>query len=174
MTGYASVMPPLRFLSCLLSTALLAGCALRPYSPSGVSPGASRAEVERVMGAPTGVYAMPDGHVRLEYNHMPFGKHTFMIDLDASGRVAHWENVLDEKHFDAIRPGQTMAEVLRQIGPPSTRWHYVLPRPGGTTWLYRFETIQRCVVFELSFDAVTATVLDGAYPPDPGCPDEWM
>jgi hypothetical protein len=120
------------------------------------------------------VYTMPDGHVRLEYNHMPFGKHTFMIDLDAGGRVAHWENVLDERHFDAIRPGQTMAEVLRQIGPPSTTWHYVLPRPGGLTWLYRFETIQRCTVFELSFDAATGKVLEGAYPPDPGCPDEWI
>jgi hypothetical protein len=29
-------------------------------------------------------------------------------------------------------------------------------------------------VFELSFDAVTGRVLDGAYPPDPGCPDEWI
>ena len=167
-------MPRARLPCALFAAVLLAGCAIRPYSPSGVPPGAPRAEVERLMGAPTGVYTMPDGHVRLEYHHMPFGKHTFMIDLDAGGRVAHWENVLDERHFDAIRPGQTMAEVLRQIGPPSSTWHYALPRPGGLTWLYRFETIQRCTVFELSFDAATGQVLEGAYPPDPGCPDEWM
>ena len=167
-------MARLRFTFAFLTAALMAGCAIAPYSPSGVPPGASRAQVEHLMGSPTAVYTMPDGHVRLEYNHMPFGKHTFMIDLDAAGSVARWENVLDEKHFDAIRPGQTMAEVLRQIGPPSTIWHYVLPRPGGNTWLYRFETIQRCTVFELSFDAVTANVLEGAYPPDPACPDEWM
>ena len=167
-------MPSLRLVAPLLAACLLAGCAIRPYSPSGVPPGASRAEIERIMGAPAAVYTMPDGRVRLEYSHMPFGKHTFMIDLDAGGRVARWENVLDEKHFDAIRPGQTRDDVLRQIGPPSFQWHYVLPRPGGDTWLYRFETIQRCTVFELSFDAVTGRVLDGAYPPDPGCPDEWI
>ncbi len=167
-------MTPSRLVVPLLAAGLLAGCAIAPYSPSGVPPGASRTEVEHIMGPPTGVYTMPDGHVRLEYNHMPFGKHTFMIDLDAGGHVAHWENVLDEKHFDAIQPGQSMAEVLRQIGPPSFTWHYVLPRPGGNTWLYRFETIQRCTVFELSFDAASGKVLDGAYPPDPGCPDEWI
>lgn len=163
-----------RLVSALFAAGLLAGCALRPYSPGGVPAGASRDEVQRLMGAPTAVYTMPDGHLRLEYNHMPFGKHTFMIDLDAGGRVARWENVLDERHFDAIRPGQTRAEVLRQIGPPSATSHYLLPRPGGDTWLYRFETIQRCTVFELSFDAVTGRVLEGAYPPDPGCADEWM
>jgi outer membrane protein assembly factor BamE (lipoprotein component of BamABCDE complex) len=167
-------MLSIRLIAPLLAAALLAGCAIRPYSPSGVPPGAARAEVERIMGPPVAVYAMPDGHVRLQYSHMPFGKHTFMVDLDAAGRVAHWENVLDEKHFDAIRPGQSRDDVLRQIGPPSLQWHYVLPRPGGDTWLYRFETIQRCTVFELSFDAVTGRVLDGAYPPDPGCPDEWI
>ena len=49
-----------------------------------------------------------------------------------------------------------------------------LPAPGGNTWLYRFQTIQRCILFEVSFDAVTGKVLEGDYPPDPACPDEWM
>ena len=57
------------------------------------------------MGPPTATYTMPDGHARLEYNHMPAGKHTFMIDLDAGGHMAHWENVLDENHFAAIVAG---------------------------------------------------------------------
>ena len=167
-------MSRLRFLAALSTAALLAGCAFAPYSPDGVPPGASRAEVERIMGPPTGVYAMPDGQVRLEYNHMPFGKHTFMIDLDAGGRVAHWENVLDENHFAAIQPGMDARDVLRLIGPPSFTSHYHRPAPGGNTWLYRFQTIQRCILFEVSFDAVTGKVLEGDYPPDPACPDEWM
>ena len=163
-----------RRLSAIAVFALLAGCALGRYSPSGVPPGASRDEVERRMGPPTGTYTMPDGHLRLEYNHMPFGKQTFMIDLDAGGHVAHWENVLDEEHFAAILPGMGTRDVLRLIGPPSYTWHYMLPRPGGNTWLYRFQTIQRCTVFEIVFDAATGRVLEGDYPPDPGCPDEWM
>ena len=167
-------MSRLRFLAALSTAVLLAGCAFAPYSPSGVPPGASRAEVERIMGPPTGVYTMPDGHVRLEYNRMPAGKHTFMIDLDASGHVAHWENVLDENHFAAIQPGMTMDDVRRLIGPPTFTSQYRFPER-GITWNYRFQTIQRCVVFQIPFVAATGKVIEqGAYPPDPGCADEWM
>jgi len=165
---------PTRRLVPTLAALALAGCAMRPFSPSGVPAGAPRADVLRIMGPPTAAYTMPDGHERLEYNRMPFGKQTFMIDLDAAGRVAHWENVLDENHFAAIQPGMDSHDVLRLIGPPSFTWHYRLPAPGGNTWLYRFQTIQRCIVFEISFDALTGKVLEGDYPPDPGCPDEWM
>ena len=160
-------------LPALALAGLLAGCAFAPYSPGGVPPGATRAEVERIMGPPTGTYTMPDGHVRLEYNHMPFGKQTYMVDLDAGGRLAHWENVLDEDHFAAIQPGMRAPDVLRLIGPPSYTSHYFLPKP-ATTWLYRFQTIQRCILFEISFDAATGQVLEGDYPPDPACPDKWM
>ena len=164
-----------RALFAIAVTALaLAGCAMRPFAPTGVPAGAPRDEVLRVMGPPTATYAMPDGHERLEYNRMPFGKFTYMIDLDAAGRVAHWENVLDENHFAAIQPGMDARDVLRLIGPPSFTSHYHLPAPGGNTWLYRFQTIQRCILFEVSFDAVTGKVLEGDYPPDPACPDEWM
>ena len=166
-------MKLLRACVAATSAALLAGCALGPYSPKGVPPGAPREEVLRIMGPPTAAYAMPDGHERLEYNRMPAGKHTFMLDLDATGHLAHWENVLDEAHFDALRPGMGMDEVLRRIGPPTFKSQYHLPSP-GITWNYRFETIQRCIVFQLAFDAATGKVLEGAYPNDPGCADEWM
>jgi len=154
----------------LLCALALPGCAMRPFSPSGLPPGAPRAEVLRLMGPPTATYAMPDGHERLEYSRQPLGRHTFMVDLDAAGRVAHWEDVLDEHHFAAIRPGMDVQDVLRLIGPPSWTWHYFRPTPANT-WLYRFETIQRCTVFEISFDAATGKVIDSDYPPDPGCPE---
>ena len=162
-----------RFVLAVLAASLVAGCAWRPYSPSGVPAGASRDAVVRLMGAPTGTYTMADGHERLEYNHMPAGKHTFMLDLDASGHLAHWENVLDENHFAAIQPGMERADVLRLIGPPTFTSHYFRPRP-GITWLYRFETIQRCILFEVDYDAATGKVLEGDYPPDPGCADEHL
>ena len=152
-----------------LALLLLAACAPGRYSPAGVPPGAARAQVLGIMGPPTAVYTMPDGHERLEYNHMPAGKHTFMIDLDAGGHMARWQNVLDEQHFAAIRPGMLAGDVLRLIGPPTARGHYARPTPADT-WLYRFDTIQRCILFEISFDAATGQVLEeGDYPPDPAC-----
>ena len=166
-------MPRIRPIAPAALAVLLAGCALGPYSPSGVPAGAARADVLRAMGPPTASYTMPDGHERLEYNHMPAGKHTFMIDLDASGHMAHWENVLDESHFAAIAPGMRAPDVLRLIGPPTFRSQYVLPRP-GITWLYRFDTVQRCILFEIAFDRATGVVLEGDYPPDPGCADEHL
>ena len=163
---------PIRRLAPILASLALAGCAMRPYSPSGVPAGAPREDVLRIMGPPTATYTMPDDHERLEYNRMPFGKQTFMIDLDAAGRVAHWENVLDENHFAAIQPGMDAHDVLRLIGPPTYTGQYRLPRP-GITWLYRYEAIPKCQLFEIAFDAATGTVLSGDYPPDPACPGEW-
>ncbi len=157
----------------LVAAALLGGCSTFPWSPAGVPAGASRAEVVRVMGPPTAVYTMPDGHERLEYNRMPAGRQTFMIDLDAGGHMARWENVLDENHFAAIVKGMTREDVLRLIGPPTFTSHYWRPTP-GITWLYRWQSPLRCVVFEVSFEVSTGLVLEGDYPPDPGCPDEYM
>ena len=153
--------------------ALLSACALGPYSPSGVPAGASREEILRRMGPPTATYTMPDGHERLEYTRQPAGRHTFMLDLDAGGHLARWENVLDENHFAAIVPGMRGPDVLRLIGPPSFTARYVRPSP-GITWNYRFDTIQRCIVFQVDFNQATGQVLESAYPSDPGCPDEWM
>ena len=158
-------------LAASATCALLAACAAGPYAPTGVRPGDSRDDVLRTMGPPTATYTMPDGHERLEYNHMPAGRETYMVDLDAAGRVARWENVLDEDHFAAIEPGMQAPEVLRLIGPPTTTGRYALPEP-GVTWLYRFRSIQRCILFEVSFDRATGRVLAGDYPPDPACPDD--
>jgi outer membrane protein assembly factor BamE (lipoprotein component of BamABCDE complex) len=154
--------------AALALATLLAACAIAPYTPTNVHPGDSQEDVLRVMGPPTATYTMADGHRRLEYNRLPAGRHTYMIDLDAQGRVAHWENVLDENHFAAIVAGMTREDVLRLIGPPTFTSRYSRPTP-GITWLYRFETIQHCTLFEVAFDAATGRVLEGDYPPDPGC-----
>jgi hypothetical protein len=158
----------------VLATLAFAGCAVRPFAPTGVPAGAPRDEVLRIMGPPTATYAMPDGHERLEYSRMPFGKHTFMIDLDGAGRMARWEDVLDERHFAAIQPGMSRADVLRLIGPPSFTSIYHRPEP-GFTWNYGFEAPLRCVVFQVPFSEATGKVVEpGAYPSDPRCADEWM
>jgi outer membrane protein assembly factor BamE (lipoprotein component of BamABCDE complex) len=152
--------------------AALAACTTYPFAPDAITTGEARADVLRVMGPPTATYAMPGGHERLEYNRMPFGRKTYMIDLDASGRVARWEQVLDEQHFQQVVPGMHRADVLRLIGPPTYTGQYHLPRP-GITWLYRYEAIPKCQLFEVAFDAAAGTVISGDYPPDPACPGEW-
>jgi len=153
--------------------AVLAACALGPYSPSGVPAGASREQVLRAMGPPTATYTMPDGHERLEYTRQPAGRHTFMLDLDAGGHLAHWENVLDENHFAAVVPGLRAPDVLRLIGPPTFTARYLRPER-GVTWNYRFDTVQHCIVFQVDFNEATGQVLGSAYPSDPGCPDEYL
>jgi len=163
----------LRRLCPVVPAAALAACAFGAYSPSGVPAGAAREDVLRAMGPPSATYAMPDGHERLEYTRQPAGRRTFMIDLDAGGHMARWENVLDEHHFAAIVPGMRAPDVLRLIGPPTFRSRYARPEP-GTTWNYRFETAERCIVFQVDFNDATGQVLESAYPPDPGCPDEYL
>jgi outer membrane protein assembly factor BamE (lipoprotein component of BamABCDE complex) len=147
-------------------------CSTYPFAPEAVAPGEARADVVRGMGPPTATYTLADGRERLEYSRMPFGRRTFMIDLDGAGRVVRWEQVLDETHFQKIVPGMQRADVLRLIGPPSTTGQYHLPRP-GITWFYRYESIPKCQWFEVAFDAASGVVLEGDFPPDPACPGEW-
>src|SRR5213083_1985964 len=99
---------------------LLAGCA--GYGPPPqLAAGSSEGEVVQTMGAPTGRYTLADGQQRLEYARGPYGRHTYMVDLDAQGRVAKVEQVLDARHFAQLAPGQSRDDVLRTIGRPSER-----------------------------------------------------
>jgi hypothetical protein len=66
--------------------ALLAGCA--GYSAQGITPGQTAAQVEQQLGAPTGRYGLANGGTRLEYARGPYGKHTYMVDLDAAASPA--------------------------------------------------------------------------------------
>ena len=65
-----------------LSALLLAGCAQLPPAP-----GTAADEVRRTWGTPTGTHALAAGGTRLEYATGPYGRTTWMIDLDAAGRV---------------------------------------------------------------------------------------
>src|SRR5438105_87438 len=72
------------------------------------------------------------------------------------------------------RAGVEESGMLRLIGPPAFTGQYRLPEP-GITWNWRFDTPLRCIVFQVPFSVATGKVLEpGAYPPDPGCADEWM
>jgi hypothetical protein len=149
----------------LVLVLLLAACA--GYAPRHLQPGQTEADAVQELGPPTGRYTMPGGGQRLEFARGPYGKHTFMVDLDPQGRVAGWQQVLTEDNFNRVRAGETRDELLRTLGHPSeTRsgdWQ------GGRVWSYRYETVMGlCQWFQISLDD-NGVVTSSAYGIDPRC-----
>lgn len=153
-------------LAAALAALVGGGCAFVDPAAT-VPPGASVADATRAFGQPTGAYALPTGGKRLEYARGPLGKHTWMLDFDASGTLRTTTQVLTEANFDAIRVGTTRDELLRTIGRPSeTR---PLARQRQTVWSYRYVG-PFCRWFEVGLDA-GGKVVDSGYSPDPMCED---
>ncbi len=149
-------------LSVLAATTALAGCAGVGLGP--VVPGQSSDPIIRRMGAPTARYALPDGGSRLEFARGPFGKQTYMVDVDRAGLVLRTSQVLVERNFDAIKPGMSANDLLVALGTPSHRRHGGWQ--GGEVWSYRYEAVF-CQWFQVSM--VNAAVRDASYGPDPLC-----
>jgi hypothetical protein len=159
-------------LSCLLRwvAALLlpwlAACSV--LGPPPLRQGQPEADVIRDWGPPTARYAMPDGVQRLEYATGPYGRTTWMIDLDASGGVLRADQVLNESNFlrfQARAPGMTIDELLRTLGRPGDRESG--GRQGGEVWSWRYPT-NDCLWFRASI-GVDGLVRDGVYGIDPRC-----
>lgn len=147
-----------------LAVAALSGCSA--YAPSGLPPGATAAEVVSAMGPPTGTGQAPQ---RLEFARGPYGKHTYMVDFDAYGRLRSWEQVLTERNFFQVLPGQTQDEVIRRLGRPSTT--FPIGRQHIIVWNYRYET-PFCQWFQVSIGTAADTlgrVTDVGFGPDPLC-----
>lgn len=144
---------------CLLQAA----CA--GYSPSGLPQGASRDETIKTMGLPTGEYRLANGGTRLEFARGPFGKHTYMLDFDASGRLGQWQQVLTEVNFSAMQMGMDQQQVLMTLGRPSEKryigWQKLV------LWSYRYDATF-CQWFNVGID-VNGKVADLGYTPDPLC-----
>lgn len=146
------------------AVALLAGCAALAPPPQ---PGQSEAQVQQRLGAPTARYALAGGATRLEFATGPFGRETWMVDLDAGGRVTAAAQVLEAGRlaaFQARAPGLTRDELLRELGRPGERRG---ARLGGETWSWRYVT-NDCLWFQVSLDA-GGRVKDGAFAIDPAC-----
>lgn len=150
-----------------LATVLgLGGCALWQGPP--LQAGQTQAELAAVLGPPTGRYALGDGRTRLEHATGPFGRHTWMVDLGADGRVLQWRQVLSTEHFAefaARAPGLTVDELLRTLGRPGERQHGGLR--GGQVWSWRYPT-NDCLWFQVSIGA-DGRVVDAGYGTDPIC-----
>jgi hypothetical protein len=135
-----------------------------------VRAGDSREAVIARWGPPTARYAMAAGAERLEYASGPFGRTTWMIDVDAGGRVRAASQVLNEAHFAAFQgraPGMSRAELLRELGTPGERkgvgW-----QGDGELWAWRYPT-NDCLWFLVTLDTRTGQVRDAGYGIDPRC-----
>lgn len=117
----------------LIAGALLAGCA----TPVSVQPGASAAEVIGKFGAPAARHRLANGTERLEYPEGGLQQQTWMIDVDASGRVTSARQVMTEETFGELRVGiNDRDDVLRTLGRPWRIEHY--RASGLTAWLYPY------------------------------------
>ncbi|EED70215.1 hypothetical protein SR914_07005 [Comamonas testosteroni] len=124
-------------LQTLLTASLLAvglaGCMV----PQWQKPGMPQAEVEKGMGKPTLVVALPEGGQRLVYSQQPAGQQVYHMDFDAQRKLVRVEQVLDTAHFFALRNGvDTRDDVYRMFGPPAmVEGVYSFK---GDIWTYRF------------------------------------
>ena len=150
------------FAACAL---LLAACVTPPVT------GRAEAEVLREWGTPTSRYTLPAGGQRLEYATGPFGRETWMIDLDGAGRVTRSAQVLAEAQFldFQMRVGQPAGlprdEVLRTLGRPGEVRGG--GRQGGEVWSWRYPN-NDCLWFQASVDD-DGRATSAAYAPDPMC-----
>ncbi|MFM8898478.1 MAG: hypothetical protein ACKOF9_00785 [Burkholderiales bacterium] len=145
--------------------------ACNAYSPQQIPPGTPVNQVVERLGPATAQHQPPpeqsQAKSRLEFARGPMGKHTYMLDFDAQGRLLAWEQVLTEARFFKVEPGWRQAQVSAWLGTPSNvrsvGWR------GETVWSYRYET-PFCVWFEVSL--MQSVVVGSGHGPDPQCEDK--
>jgi hypothetical protein len=146
----------------LVVALLLAACA---SGPTLVPVGASSDALLQSAGPPTGRLER-NGQQRWEYATGPAGRFTWMVDLDAAGKVKAVSQVLTEANFATVHAGQTSDELRWQLGRPSEQkaiWR------GAMLWQYRYDT-RDCMWFVVTVET-DGIVRDAGYLIDPACPD---
>ncbi len=132
----------------LVTSSLLGGCST--YGPSERFLGMSREQVIAEMGQPR---PLPDNLTqakRLDFPRGPFGKHTYAIYFDDSGRVSGFQQLLNERNFRSITREMTRNEVIERIGVATDTFR--IARDRGYVWNYRYETAG-CQWFQVEFTA---------------------
>jgi len=154
----------------LAGIAMLAAAACGTYRPQDVKPGMGEAEVAALIGRPTGHYPGPNGKTRVEFATGPYGRFTWMVDLDASGKVIDApEQVLNEAYFSWIQQNSRDHDskwLLYNLGRPSEvmglRWI------GGQVWSWRYPTFD-CLWFQVTVNDDGSLRDAGGYGIDPRC-----
>lgn len=146
----------------IMMLAALAGCAADKPS---LRPGQLEAQVLATMGAPTGRYSLPEGAARLEFAKGPYGRVTWMVDLDREGRVTRFDQVLQDRYFEQVRHGMSRQELLLLLGRPADKAPERMQRQ---TWSWRYETYD-CLWFRVTLSAQDKVLDGGSKLIDPIC-----
>jgi hypothetical protein len=150
--------------------ALLAATACGSYQPQLVRPGMDPEQVAALIGRPTGRYPGPDGQTRVEYATGPYGRVTWMVDFDPSGKVlAAPQQVLNEAHFSWIQQNARERDaqwLLYNLGRPGEVLQ--LGWIGGRVWSWRYPTFD-CLWFQVTVNDDGSLRDAGGYGIDPYC-----
>ena len=144
----------------------LTACAV--FGPPPLDTARTEADALRMLGQPSARYAMPASATRLEFARGPMGRETWMVDIDAGGRVTGWMQALEERRlhdFQARAPGMPRDQLLRTLGTPGVRRSG--GRQGGEVWSYRYPT-NECLWFQVSLGD-DGVVRDGTFGIDWQC-----
>ena len=154
-------------LSAAAMAALFASATGCTFLAPGLSPPGTSIEQIRGSGrTPTGEYELPGGGRRLEFAQGSFGRETYMMDFDASGKLVMSEQVLDGRHFDNILPGMPSQDVRMRLGRPAqvftVGWQKL------QVWNYRYVGGD-CVWFQVSISQGNGRVTETGTGYDPAC-----
>jgi hypothetical protein len=142
---------------------LAAGCANQ--GARAVLPGQTEAQVLAQRGPPAARYAMPEGASRLEYSSPPTSRATWMVDLDASGKVTAYTQVLVDANFAQVRNAMHQDDLLRLLGRPSN----VAPeRLSRQTLSWRYEN-NDCLWFSVTLSPGGQVMGKGMFLNDVAC-----
>jgi hypothetical protein len=147
----------LRFLACLCSL-FLSACAA--YSGSGLQAGvATEAEVWQLMGVPAMSWDLAGGGRQLAYPRGPGGFQTYMVFINAAGKLERKAEVMNQEYFAKVQPGMTQAEVLQLLGPPQPHWTAFFPARDELVWEWRYcDSWNEAARFDVLFDGTKKKV----------------
>lgn len=146
----------------LAGVVFLSACS--GYGPPQNLAGVTGEQIVASMGTPD-VRRQVEGGTRLEFPRGPYGRHTWFVYLDATGRAIRSEQVLTEANFTQINPGMTRDAVLLRLGRPGEVTG--LGRSRGSVWSYRFEG-PFCRWFQIEM-SLEQTVRSAGYGEPPEC-----
>ena len=151
-----------KWLPALLIVMALSSCdregrPVEEFGLSKLSKGISdEGEVRGVMGQPETVWEEDDGSRSLQYPKGPQGPRTWEFNIDKSGKLKDYRQLLTPENFARVHTGMNRDEVRRLLGKPRTVAQFKLKNEEVWDWLYLERNEQR--LFNVHFDMASGKV----------------